>query len=269
MKTKNSKILGTLISGLLLFSITGCLKKDESAGSAVEERTIISSGGSNSKSTSLNPSVKSWPALPAICSNSSATKAEFLVCELDSILDDVAKSGKTLTDFEKEIATWIHDAADLRNQVCKSSNDVTFLVYGTMQVLAGRNLIKLPFAVSPTAAAAGLHPLVFKIIYIVLIDTLQMGCDIDKSKLQAILAGAGAGSAAGPVAPGPGTGGGPIVGPPNPGSGGSGSASAICVSVQQRFKFYCDPHCSLNNSCDPVMCDNVKQVCVQNKCSCI
>jgi hypothetical protein len=268
MKLRNENLkfknFSLLMLSILFFVLTGCLENKEAAAPAVEERTIVSSGGSGS--TSQNPVMLSWPALGAICSNPNATQGEKLICELDKILEKVANSGQPLQNFAQDIDNWIDDAIDYRNQVCQSSADVSFLLEGTMQVLAGRKLIALPFNNASVVSANVIHALVRKIIQAVVFDTIQMGCNIDKSKIPSIFgangapaAGGGSGGSVSPIAPapGPGNGGGAVNPAPGPVVG-------ICSSLQQKFKFYCLP----GNTFDAANCAQVKQACAQNNCVC-
>jgi len=273
MKTNNEKLISFnkwfgILSMLLIATLGGCLNQKESASSGgVEERTIVSSG---TGTTSLNPSVKSWPALGTICANASSSQAEQMVCKLDSILDEVAKSGKTLSDFENDILTWIQEASDLRNQVCQNSQEVTFLLEGTMQVLAARNLVALPFSQTTATPVNMMNPLVRKMIQAVVLETIQMGCSVDKKKMSAIFGAnssptSGQGSSNGggsvtPTTPTGSNGGGTLN--PTTGGNGPGTAAGLCAILQQRYTSNCQ------SVYDAANCDLVKQECMRNKCVC-
>lgn len=252
----------------LLF--TSCLNQKSESSSGTEERTIVEDGNS----TSLTPSIKSWPALGGICSNSNFTEVEAVVCKLDDLLDEVAKSGKPLSDFENDIKSWVQSAADIRNQVCKNSKDMTFLVVGTLEVLAARNLIKLPVDVSSLKDSSKINFFVKKIVYNLAIESIHMGCEIDKSQLQKYLTSSaitpgipdagkvdnGRGGSSGDST------GGSIVGPPK--NGGGSKDLAVCQRVELRFKAVCKPYCTVTNSCDVTSCEGISKYCLQNKCVC-
>ena len=261
MRTQNILIV---LTSVLFFLLSGCLQ-NKSSNSSEEVRSIISSGGSGN--SSLNPSLSNWPLLGSICSNTNNTQAEELVCQLDEILEEVAQSGRPLSDFEPEINAWIQKAIDFRNLICHNNVDeLSFLLEGTMQVLGARGLVTLPFNNGSVVSHSNIHDLVRKILKMVVFETINLGCNINQQKIPSIFAGnnlnpspgSGVGSPS-PVNPSPGNGGGTVV--PNP----PGSSVSVCSILQLKFTYYCKQASTFN----AVACDDVKQHCLQNSCNCI
>ncbi len=263
---KNYLLNKTLITWIALCCValmtTSCLNQKSDSGQ-VEEKIIATDNAS------LNPTTQSWAGLDAMCSNPGLSEAEAVVCKLDELLDEVAKSGKPLSDYEREVIDWIQSALEVRNQVCKNEKEITALAVGTMRVLAARGLINLPFAAVSVTASPSYNILVRKIIYAVVVEAVQNGCLINRDELQSVIGfgSSGAGSV-NPVKGGSGSGttvggGGTTVGPtPAPGT------SATCYKVEMKHKYACEPYCQVTNSCDLNACDSIKVMCKQYSCAC-
>lgn len=291
MKLSNLKLFLGLI---FAFSLWSCIEQKDQTSTG-EERIIIQN---SSGAPSLSPSLKSWTGLAGVCSNASLSDAEAVVCKLDELLDEVAKSGKPLSDFQNDFDSWVVSAQDVMSVVCQQKDDITFLVVGTANVLASRGLISLPIAMNSVKGAAGVHPIVQKIIFEVVLLAVKKSCAVDPNKILSVISSnpaAGGGSNTGgggstspgaggpvspnpispspinpnPINPGPGAGGGnnPISPAPNPpGSGNPGSL--VCSSLQLKYQYYCQPHCVANNTCDANSCNLAAQACKANNCTC-
>lgn len=269
MKTlKQHLIKKSLITWVALCCValmtTSCFYQKKASTSG-EEKVLVEG---ESKSPSLNPSVKNWSGLAAICGKANNSEAEQLVCKLDDLLDEVAKSGKPLSDFENDIKIWIQAAVDLQDQICKNDKEITFLVIGTMKVLEGRNLISLPFVAATVTVSSSVNFYVRKIIYAAVIKPVQSGCSIDQVQLKKVLdlISNSAGNGGGTVAPNPGAGNGGGTVAPNPGNG--NPVNAVCFQLQSNYKKACKPSCEATNSCNDNKCQEVTKLCSMNSCQC-